>query len=164
MSKPLHNVVPLLATELPAGPYLARYVGNDASGRPLVQLDGAGSGSIAARCLEGFVGWPAGSSAAEDVLVTGGVDATSPPLILGRLRNTASPAPVTALLDGRGTPKAASVDGQRLVLEASREVVLKCGQGSITIEASGRIVIRGTELVSRASGSNKIRGASVSIN
>jgi hypothetical protein len=133
MSKPLHNVVPLPAAGRPTGPYLARYLGNDASGRPLVQIDGASRSGIPARCLEGFVGWPAGSSAAEDVLVAGGADATSPPLILGRLRDTASPAPVTALLDGRGSPKTASVDGQRLVFEASQQVVLKCGQGSITI-------------------------------
>jgi hypothetical protein len=50
------------------------------------------------------------------------------------------------------------------VIEGRDEVVLRCGQGSITLRADGKIVIKGTQLVSRASDTNKIRGASVQIN
>lgn len=57
-----------------------------------------------------------------------------------------------------------AIDGERLVLDARKEVVLRCGKGSIRLLADGKIVIKGTRLVSRASNTNKVRGASVSIN
>jgi hypothetical protein len=60
--------------------------------------------------------------------------------------------------------KAAIVDGRRVVLEARQEIVLRCGKGSITLTANGKVVIKGTELVSRSSGANKIKGALVNIN
>jgi hypothetical protein len=56
------------------------------------------------------------------------------------------------------------IDGRRLVLEGHEEIVLRCGRGSITLTANGKIVLKGTELVSRSSGTNKIRGAAVNIN
>ena len=61
-------------------------------------------------------------------------------------------------------PKEALVDGKRVTLEAKEEVVLKCGKGSITIRKDGKIVIRGTHLLSRSSGPQRIKGSSVSIN
>lgn len=61
-------------------------------------------------------------------------------------------------------PKEALVDGKRVTLEAKEEVVLKCGKGSITIRKDGKIVIRGTHLLSRSSGPQRIKGSSISIN
>jgi len=58
----------------------------------------------------------------------------------------------------------AFVDGRRVVIEADQEVVLKCGKGSITIRADGRIVVKGTRILSRAEGLNRIKGGSVQIN
>lgn len=56
------------------------------------------------------------------------------------------------------------VDGERIVFDAKKEIVLRCGKGSVTIRADGKIVIRGTNLLSRSRGMNKIKGAAVSIN
>lgn len=61
-------------------------------------------------------------------------------------------------------PQDVLVDGERVVLDAAREIVLRCGKASITLRSDGKIVIRGTELVSRSSGVNKIKGAAVNIN
>jgi hypothetical protein len=58
----------------------------------------------------------------------------------------------------RGAPK------RQLLFEASQEITIACGKSSITLSRDGRVVIKGTELVSRASGTNKIRGATVQIN
>lgn len=55
-------------------------------------------------------------------------------------------------------------DGERLILEAGREVVLRCGQGSITLTADGRITLRGTQILSRSDGPNRVQGASVQLN
>lgn len=84
------------------------------------------------------------------------------PVIVGFVMDALAPA--QPLLDMVARPTGATADGKRLQFEASEEVVLKCGKGSITLQANGRVVIKGTELVSRASGANKIRGASVNIN
>lgn len=58
----------------------------------------------------------------------------------------------------------AKIDGKRVVLEAADEIVLKCGKGSITIAKSGKITIKGTDLLSRSSGINRIKGGTVGIN
>jgi hypothetical protein len=58
----------------------------------------------------------------------------------------------------------AQLDGQRIVLEAEQEIVLRCGKGSLTLTADGRIVMKGVEITSRAQRTHKIRGAVVNIN
>ncbi len=56
------------------------------------------------------------------------------------------------------------VDGKRVVIEGENEVVLSCGESSITLQRNGKIVIRGKYLLSRASGVNRILGGSVEVN
>lgn len=56
------------------------------------------------------------------------------------------------------------IDGKRVVIEADDEIELKCGQGSITIRKDGKIVVKGTNVLSHATGPNRIRGGSVSLN
>lgn len=56
------------------------------------------------------------------------------------------------------------VDGKRLVIEGREEVVLKCGDASITLTRAGKILIRGKYLLSRSSGVNRILGGSVQVN
>lgn len=55
-------------------------------------------------------------------------------------------------------------DGQRHLITAEREVVLRCGDASITLTRSGQVLIRGRSILSRATGSNRIKGAAVDIN
>ena len=50
------------------------------------------------------------------------------------------------------------------MIEAEEEMILCCGKSSITLKKNGKIILRGTDLVSRSSGGNKIRGATVKIN
>lgn len=53
---------------------------------------------------------------------------------------------------------------KKLSLEAEEEISIRCGHSAVTLACNGKVVIRGKNLVSRSSGSNKIRGASVNIN
>lgn len=55
-------------------------------------------------------------------------------------------------------------DGERLVIEAGREMTLRCGKASITMTADGRVTIRGTQVLSRSDGPNRVQGASVQLN
>ncbi len=74
------------------------------------------------------------------------------------------------IIAGKVTPQqrdelqTANVDGERVVLEGREEVVLKCGEASITLTRAGKILIRGKYLLNRSSGVNRILGGSVQVN
>lgn len=53
---------------------------------------------------------------------------------------------------------------EELVLEARQSLTLRVGDGSITIRADGKILIKGKDLVSHAQRVNRIKGGSVAIN
>ncbi len=55
-------------------------------------------------------------------------------------------------------------DGERLIVAANQGLVLRCGKASITLSPDGKIVVRGTHIVSHASGVNRIKGGSVQVN
>jgi hypothetical protein len=71
-------------------------------------------------------------------------------------------APATAPAPVR--PTEARVDGKRVVLEGDQEVVLRCGDASITLRRDGKIVMRGAYIETTATGLHRIRGGSVKIN
>lgn len=66
--------------------------------------------------------------------------------------------------DAAGPAPEARVDGRRVVLEGRDEVVLRCGEASITLRRDGKLVIRGSHVLSRATARHRIKGASVAIN
>jgi hypothetical protein len=79
------------------------------------------------------------------------------PLIIGRIQHP--------ILEGlQKPPISAELDGERVVLSADKEIVLKCGKASITLTRAGKIILRGAYVLSRSSGVNRIKGGSVQIN
>jgi hypothetical protein len=80
------------------------------------------------------------------------------PILIGAIRAPETPANVS-----RRTVTA-SVDGERVVVTAQDELVLRCGEASITLTRAGKVLIRGKYLLSRSSGMNRIKGASVELN
>lgn len=58
----------------------------------------------------------------------------------------------------------AAADGRRVEINAEQEIVLRCGDASITLTRSGKILIRGEYVLSRATGVNRIQGGAVEIN
>lgn len=56
------------------------------------------------------------------------------------------------------------VDGRRIVLEGREEVVIRCGEASITLTKAGKILIRGNYVLNRSAGVNRIMGGSVQVN
>ncbi len=87
------------------------------------------------------------------------------PIIIGLLEN-----PLQTILaaefaeDDERKPAEIRVDGKRITFEAEDEVLLKCGKGSIHLRKDGKIIIKGTHILSRSSGPNRVKGASVAIN
>ena len=51
-----------------------------------------------------------------------------------------------------------------LVIEATSQLTLKCGDGSITLRGDGKVLIKGKDLVSHAQRMNRIKGGGVAIN
>lgn len=54
--------------------------------------------------------------------------------------------------------------GKGATLTSEQEISLRCGKASLTLSANGDIVIRGNNVTSRASHTNRIRGGNVQIN
>lgn len=61
-------------------------------------------------------------------------------------------------------PEEVTVDRKRVVFDAEEEIVLRCGEASITLTSAGKVLIKGSYLISRSSGANRIKGGSVQIN
>lgn len=57
-----------------------------------------------------------------------------------------------------------TIDGRRMNFVANEQISLQCGKSSILLRRDGKVVIKGTQVVSRASGTNKLKGSSVNIN
>jgi hypothetical protein len=56
------------------------------------------------------------------------------------------------------------IRNRKVVVEAGEELVLQCGAGIIRITRDGKIIVRGEHVLSRARGTNRIKGGSVAIN
>ena len=72
------------------------------------------------------------------------------------------PAPTTA--PPAEQPVTVWADGRQVLVEARDQLELRCGEASLTLRADGKVEIRGTHVLSRSSGPNRIKGGSVSIN
>lgn len=55
-------------------------------------------------------------------------------------------------------------DGERMIVTAKEQVVLRCGKASITLTKAGKVLIQGAYVLSRSSGVNRIKGGSVQLN
>lgn len=51
-----------------------------------------------------------------------------------------------------------------LTIEAKDKVELRCGESALTMDAQGRVLLKGRDVVTRAKRSQKIRGGTVHIN
>jgi hypothetical protein len=88
------------------------------------------------------------------------------PIVMGLLKHPEeNPSVFPAIISNQPqNPLDVQVDGERLVITAQQEIVLRCGKASITLTRAGKVLIHGEYLVSRSSGVNRIKGGSVQIN
>jgi hypothetical protein len=137
-----------LAQFAAANPRAGRVIEITNAGEILVDFPGNESGPIRARTA---LAAPLNKSDEAVLLVFENGDIRRP-IVAGVIRETNGEMPRT------------SRDRNEVVLEASKQFTLVCGESSITLRSDGRIIVKGTEILSRASRTNKIRGASVVIN
>jgi hypothetical protein len=89
------------------------------------------------------------------------------PIIVGVLENLIDDMVALEIESSEAGPQEKPevlVDGKKITFQAEQEIVLKCGKGSITLTNEGKIIIKGTDIVSRATNTNKIKGSSVELN
>jgi len=91
------------------------------------------------------------------------------PIVTGLVQTDQAATPFQELLvaprAGSGRSKLeARLDGERVVLEGKHEIVLKCGEASLTLRRDGKVVLRGAYVETYAKGVNRIKGGSVKIN
>lgn len=81
------------------------------------------------------------------------------------------PIVIGVLRDGDGWPLAdqpaqveVDADGERMVVTAREQLVLRCGKASITLTRAGKVLIQGSHVSSHSTGVNRIKGGSVQLN
>ena len=136
------------------GVFTAEVVGVDGSGRPVVAWTGAAAVAAFAMWTPGAPPWT--DCVGARVLVTFMNGDETQPIVLGLLE----PPPIA---DPGSEPRVGKTP-DTLRIAAGRELVIECGEAKISLRKDGRIEIRGTHLISRSSGPNKIKGGSVFIN
>ena len=104
------------------------------------------------------------SAAHADVLLVFEDDRSDLPIVVGLLAKEPPAAMVVDPEPGVTDRLEAIVDGRRVVVEAKDEIVLRCGEASVTLRRNGRVVVRGTYVETRSKGVNRIKGGSVQIN
>jgi Domain of unknown function (DUF6484) len=139
------------------GALVGRLVGfKDEGTVPLVVYEGQpSSAAVAARATVDLVG----SQIGREVLLMFDDGDPYRPLVIGCLHD----AHAKALPDGVGQIDV-DVDGQRLVVSAKEQLVLRCGKARITLTNAGKVLIEGAYISSNSTGVNRIRGGSIHLN
>jgi hypothetical protein len=145
------------AAQLPGAVVIGQLIGISDGGRtPLVLFPGQrGSAALAARTVIDLHGAHIGCNV---VLMFEAAD-PGRPIVMGVLREGGA----WPLDDAPGQVEV-DVDGERLIVSAKEQLVLRCGEASITLTKAGKVLICGNYVLSRSSGVNRVKGGSVQLN
>ena len=136
----------------------------DGGVRGLIVIDGHTDHALSALStidLQGVVTLPA------KVLVVFEQGDIEKPIITGVIQQTfgvesqQQPSPEDQAL--RSTRKL-TVAGKTLHIGADQDILIECGKSSIRMTRLGKIILKGTDIVSRATRNNKIKGSSINLN
>jgi hypothetical protein len=81
------------------------------------------------------------------------------PVVVGCLREPN----VGSVTDAPGQVEV-DADGERMIVSAKQQLVLRCGKASITLTKAGKVLIQGAYVSNRSSGVLRLKGGSVQIN
>jgi hypothetical protein len=131
-------------------------VATTGGGVPLVVFPGqTGTAAIAARTTIDLHALHIGK---EVVLAFEGGDRTKP-IVVGALRGDR---------EWPGTRPTANVeivaDHERIIVSAAEQLVLRCGDASITLTKAGKVLIKGAYVSSDSAGVLRLRGGSIQLN
>ncbi len=90
------------------------------------------------------------------------------PIVVGFIQKPVTETPAALRADATPPERVqgveADVDGRRIRIVGQDEIVLQCGEASITLRRNGRVVVRGTYVETDSEGTNRIKGGQVRIN
>ncbi len=138
------------------GVITGQFLGLNKQQMPLVVFPGQdGTAAIEARTITQLYNVAFGS----DVVLQFDQGDVSKPIVLGVIQNPQRP---TSEIDGQQLE--VDADGNRLQINAREQLILRCGNASITLTKAGKVLIKGNYLSSRATGTHRIKGGCVQIN
>ena len=123
---------------------------------PLLLFPGqSGRAAVPARSIVDLHGAHIGR---EVVLMFEGADPRKP-IVMGILQaeGSSSLSPASEQVE-------VSADGERLVVTAKEQLVLRCGKASLTLTKAGKVLLRGTHVLSHSVGVNRVKGGAVHLN
>lgn len=129
------------------GNFAASIVGFDQQNRPLVEVDGAAAPALATVPVSP-------DDLGQAVMITFLEGDPQRPVITGRFQDP-RPAP---------RQRHVKIRAEQIDFDAASQITLTCGKASITLHRDGKVVVKGTQLLSRASGVNRIRGGTIELN
>jgi len=149
-------------------PHVGKLVGIDARGRLLVEVPESGGRLVARSLLRLDEALRRAVLERREVLLVFEGGDRRRPIVAGVLQPDAkSPSPAEIeprVAAERSFALEADVDGKRVKLSAQDEIVLECGPASITLRRNGRVIIKGLQVDSVATGTQRIRGGQVKLN
>lgn len=125
----------------------------DAAGQPRIVVPGRMETPRVARAICAL---SPGQEGRQCALLFEGGDPVRP-LIMGVLQDPV----ITLHAVGAATT---TQEAESFSVEAERAIELRCGKASLRLSSDGSIELRGTTVVSHATGLNRIRGASIKLN
>jgi hypothetical protein len=171
--KPASRLAPPSMSSLTAQVLVGWLLPGSTPSQPRVEYPGNTHGPLSARTtlrLDAGALAHAIASQRGALLVFDGGDPQRP-IVVGLIQSEDEDSPFQALLAtaressaAPAPPLEARLDGERVVLEGKREVVLRCGEASLTLRRDGKVVIRGAYVETHSQGVNRIKGGTVKIN
>jgi Domain of unknown function (DUF6484) len=95
----------------------------------------------------------------QDVVLTFDAGDLTRPIVIGLLQSKRNGTDIS-----RPPRVEVEADGQRVLVTAEEQLVLRCGKASITLTKSGKVLIVGEYVSSRSSGVNRMKGGSIQLN
>jgi len=158
------------STSVPSssGLLIGRIITLQENGNPLVAFDAETKN----KPIEAFTVVPlVSSSVGKDVAISFAQNQGGMPIVMGVIRrmldevldDAPKESDQKALNAGIVKPEVI-VDGNKLELSAPEEVTIRCGEASITLNKSGKILIKGEHMLNRISGAYKVKSGSIELN
>lgn len=129
-------------------PRVGALVAIGASGTPIVDYEGNESGPLPARTAI------ISANRGDTVILLFDRGDPSCPIIIGVVHDRLEP----------NVPEELTITAKRVILKGTEEVNLRCGESSLLLRKDGKTLLKGREVVSRASQTNRIKGSTVQVN
>jgi voltage-gated potassium channel Kch len=157
------EVVPLVAAARVEGPRVGRIAQFD---RGEIRVRWGAGAPVVARVSAGLDDATLSAAAREkqEVLLLFENGDPTQPVVVALLRSATPLLDQVLARSHQIAEQPTRVDGRQVVIEGQEEIVLQCGEASLTLRRDGKVILRGLNVTTQADEVHKIRGGKVQIN